>query len=199
MPNTFHRRCESALTPTTFLTSAWRCGSVAPGAFRVGLAMLAAALLLILTGCSTVHGITRVGTTEREVVAGALSVSEGQHEGNPEDYSYFASTDGGLTWNSWVGQLESLEWSGDSVDTPRGVYQIDGSNIVLHFPDGTTETVYPAERLRTSSNRWFQAKETGLGAKGHCIRSSQRQCNRSNGNSRRGGRHARWTMDANRN
>ena len=94
MTDTFRRRCESVLTLATFLASAWRCGSVAPGAFRAGLVLLTAVLLLILTACPTAHGITRVGTTEQEVAAGALSISQGSHEG----YSFFASTDGGLTW-----------------------------------------------------------------------------------------------------
>ncbi len=52
MTDTFRRRRESALTLATFLASAWRCGSVAPGAFRAGLVLLTAALLLILTACS---------------------------------------------------------------------------------------------------------------------------------------------------
>ena len=158
MADTFRRRCESALTLATFLASAWRCGSVVPGAFREGLVLLTAALLLILTACPTDHGITRVGTAEREVMAGALSTSNGV-EGTFEAYSYFVSTDGGLTWIR-AGQREEIEWSGDSVDTPIGVYRIDGPNVVLHLPSRTSEIVYSAGYLLTSSNRWFQAEET---------------------------------------
>ncbi len=46
------------------------------------------------------------------------------------------------------------------MDTPKGNYRIDRSNVVLQLPSVPSEIVYSAEHLRTSSNRWFQAKET---------------------------------------
>lgn len=158
MTNTFRRR---AMMLAASLESAWRRGSVAPGAFRAGLLLLTASLLLIVTGCYTVHGITRVGTSDQEVIAEALSTSDDQYEGNPypEEYSYFASRNGGQSWRSRLAPAE-VQWSEGPVDTPRGTYRIEGPNIVLTESNGQSGIVYSTSHWNTSSNRWYQAEQT---------------------------------------
>ena len=108
-----------------------------------------------MTGCSTAHGITRVGTSGQEVIAEALSVSDDQNEG----YSYFSSRDGGKSWSPSASATE-VQWSEGPVDTPEGTYQIEGPGILLTKSDGQTETVYSVAHWNSSSNRWYQAEQT---------------------------------------
>ena len=148
MTATFRRRCESATSLLSFH----------PTAFRVGSVLLAATLLLILTACSTAHGITRVGTTEQEAVAGALSISS-QHEGSGGEYSYFVSENGGETWRPSDAPME-VQWSEGTVNTPRGTFRIQGPDIMLTTTGRGAETVFSAASWRTSSNQWFQEIKT---------------------------------------
>lgn len=154
MADSFRRR---SLTPAAFFASAWQCRSVAPGAFRMGLVLLFVASLVIMTACYTAHGITTVGTMEGEVTAGALSITDYDRGG--EEYSYFVSKDGGVTWRQ-SSELTEVQWSEDTVDTPKGTFSIDGPDIVLTTPDGGTDTVFSAASWRTSSNQWFQKIQT---------------------------------------
>ena len=154
MTNTFRRR---AMILAASLARAWRRGSVAPGVFRAGLALLAAAFLLIMTACYTAHGITRVGTTEQEVMAGAL-FSEDERTTKGE-YIYFVSGDGGETWRP-SRELTEVQWSEGPIGTSRGAFSIQGPDIVLRPPDGVARTVFSAASWRTSSNQWFQEIQT---------------------------------------
>lgn len=139
------------------------------------LGLIAATLLLIMTGCATAtsHGITRVGTSDQEVFAAALSISDSGRAPDPEIYRYFASRDGGRSWDGGLYGLDwsersarerttstEVQWSEVSIDTPRGTYQIEGPNIVLTKPGGKPEIVYSVVHWNTSSNRWYQAERT---------------------------------------
>ena len=148
MTDTFRRRCESA---TSFVIVPCKC---VPGRFGP----LPATLLVILTACSTAHGITRVGTTKQEVVAGALSISS-QHEGSGGEYSYFVSENGGESWRPSP-ELMEVQWNEGPVETPRGIFSIQGPNIVLTTPDGVADAVFSAASWRTSSNQWLQEIKT---------------------------------------
>ena len=156
----FHRRCASVLTHHVALRDI--VTHLALNGKAVMFRLVAATILLIMTGCATVHGITGVGTSDQEVFVAALSVSDGGYGGhveNPEGYDYFVSRDGGWSWEQSVAPTE-VRWSEDSVDTPMGTYQIEGPNITLTKPSGQPAIVYSVAHWNTSSNRWYQAERT---------------------------------------
>ena len=123
------------------------------------LGLVVAVALFSAAACSTALGITRVGITEREVMAGASFDG-----GSNEDFDYFVSVDGGETWRPTDAltdvQLTDVQWSEGPVDTPRGTFSIEGPDIVLTPPNGVADTVFSASDWRTSSNRWFQKSQT---------------------------------------
>ena len=153
----------------------YRCDSLL--AHPITLAVLLAAFLLIsIVSCSpgpyyeTHYGVTRVGITADGVIA---EVSQAER-----DYFFFyhKSKDGGLTWSRMsdteLGELglryrgeqihsEDVEWGRKSVDTPKGNYMIDGSDILRASDnDSILETVYSTDHLRDHRNKWIQAKQT---------------------------------------
>lgn len=106
------------------------------------LILLTAALLLVTVACSIDHGITRVGTAERQVMAAALSTTELERT-TEEEFSYFVSDDGGDTWRPSVSPTD-VQWGEGPAHTPRGTFSIQGPDIVLTTEAGTVETVFSA-------------------------------------------------------
>ena len=121
------------------------------------LAWCAILLLAAGVGCSvgcepvTHSGITRLSISDGLVVAQGLS---GSREAS---YSYFESSDGGLTWNERT-RLHGFEREVEAV-TPRGVYRIRGTDIIREAAGQPPETVYSAAYLLEASNVWVQSYE----------------------------------------
>ena len=70
-------------------------------------------------------------------------------------YDYYQSYDGGLTWsepsaNPWF----DIAWGGQSVETPRGAYEVREFGITLAAPEAPLTTVFSTEHLREGSNLW---------------------------------------------
>ena len=142
------------------------CG-IAP--LRLLLALLTAALLAGAIACASDSGVVAVGPSDEGLIAvtnvsgGGISV--------PRSYAlHYISQDGGLTWSKrdypwaipadWRQDVWSYwEYQQDSVDTPRGSYRIDGSDIQLRTPDGEYQTVYSAAHLKSPINRWLQGEK----------------------------------------
>ena len=118
-----------------------------------------AAILLLLVGgvgCGGIdYGITDVEVMDdrlvaRRTVEGTSGWTHGAHS-----YSYFESTDGGLTWAE-VERLYGVEWGGYETATPRGVYRILGTEIIRETPGQPPETVYSTKFLLDEVNVWIQ-------------------------------------------
>ena len=129
-----------------------------------------AILLLLLAGTAcfietiTDLGIVRVGVAEGRVIAQAAEA------GVTSSKSRYETGDGGFTWNpvKISYELEYALWDDfrapQVVSTPRGVYQIRGTEIIRETPGQPPETVYSAAYLLEASNVWVQSWESvGLG------------------------------------
>ena len=144
MPGTFRRGCESALTqPATV----------------VARAALITAVLVNIIACEyqTDYGTTRVAATADSVIVETVV------GGPADDIRHYESENRGLTWQ-FLGYgygYPTPNWNRDWVDTPKGRYRIDGSNIArVSDNNRVLETVYSAEHFDDHRNRWVQAKET---------------------------------------
>ena len=74
---------------------------------------------------------------------------------------YYESNDGGTTWTATSqDQGEDVEWGGTRVQTPRGTYVIEGSDINLIAPGGESKKVYSVDFLRKDANVWAQKYST---------------------------------------
>lgn len=127
----------------------------------VVLALVAFCLLVLLTACGTEVGVVAVGPTDDGLIA--MTASYGTH-GSQELFPY-RSHDGGLTWTSRDMTGDTYEWpraiipEQDAVSTPRGVYTVDPTGIVLRT-DTDERTVYSTAYLQSSGNLWLQSKQT---------------------------------------
>ena len=143
------------------------CG-IAP--LRLLLALLTAALLAGAIACAGDSGVVAVGPSDKGLIAvtnvsgGSIGISV------PRSYALaYISQDGGLTWSkrdypweipaNWRQDVWSYwDYQQDSVDTPRGSYRIDGSDIQLRTPDDEYQTVYSAAHLLSLENQRRQLK-----------------------------------------
>ncbi len=73
---------------------------------------------------------------------------------------FFASPDGGLTWTSGRGQPEATGEFNLVVDTARGRYTLEGSDIVRTNLSNERVTVYSSTHLQQPGNMWFQWEDT---------------------------------------
>ncbi len=72
----------------------------------------------------------------------------------------YASADGGFTWSE-TSRVDSGIVSGDAeTSTPRGLYSLDGADVMLTTPDGQTRQVYSTAFLEHAGNSWLQGRET---------------------------------------
>ena len=143
------------------------CG-IAP--LRLLLALLTAALLAGAIACAGDSGVVAVSPSDEGLIA-VTNVSGGMGISVPRSYAlHYISQDGGLTWSKrdypwgipadWRQDVWSYQdYQQDSVDTPRGSYRIDGSDIQLRTPDGEYQTVYSAAHLKSPINRWLQGEK----------------------------------------
>ena len=102
------------------------------------------------------NGITYLGVADNGTIV-AVADSEYWSE-------RFESSDGGMTWNLDDSAETRYFGGGDRVQTPRGIYVIDGPDILRAGMDGMGELVYSAAYLQQSHNAWLQRISTvGLG------------------------------------
>ena len=74
---------------------------------------------------------------------------------------YYGSTDGGITWTKASQSPGSdVQWGGTRVETPRGIYTIEGPDINLLTRDGESIKVYSVDFLAKESNKWAQKYST---------------------------------------
>ncbi len=72
--------------------------------------------------------------------------------------------DEGVTWNSISSLEPDITLGGPKVATPRGVYVIEGTDVILKTTDGQARLVYSTAFLGSAGNKWLQERETsGLG------------------------------------
>lgn len=149
---------DSLVIPVGLAVSVWiwKRPSQDSTRFRVRLCLLTAAI----TSLATVATSTSE-PSPTEWLAGIDSdgtlILEAPH------YAFFKSVDGGLTWAPFnrSGDEESgVRWGGRSVDTPRGTYSIEGSEVTLSAGEGGVESVYSVDFLNREPNLWAQAYTT---------------------------------------
>ena len=70
----------------------------------------------------------------------------------------YVSEDGGLTWTPLdieISDSRAMEWGTSQVDTPHGVYAIEGQQII-RTANGSREAVYSAQHLNDAANRRYR-------------------------------------------
>lgn len=80
----------------------------------------------------------------------------------PYRYEYYESTDGGLTWakTSRLDWESEITWGGREVETPRGKYVIEGTEILRMVRGGQPQVAHSVSYLTKGSNGWAQRYET---------------------------------------
>lgn len=126
------------------------------GVVRPTLALGFAVMAVAIMACSFDFGIARVGIS----ADGSLFVEAG----TPQLERYH-SDDGGLTWRpaptAGSSRRELVAWGDSAVNTPRGRYSIEGSEIIRAH-GGEAETAYSAAYLRDAANRILQSRATSV-------------------------------------
>ena len=124
---------------------------------RVGLALLTS-ILVVLTGGSCCEG-SDAGITRLQISPNGSAIAYADIASRDTVYERFESHDGGLTWSAVTGNATVVD-AAISVETGRGTYEIDGTNIYRTLYGGTTyrvkEVVYSSAHLQESSNVWMQ-------------------------------------------
>ena len=136
----------------------WNRRLVDVDAVRARLTLLTMAVA-VLASVATSPSPTDVGVTEIESVDGIIyAKSTDRYGGNLNCY---ASDDGRLSWKETRCLYDSEPGiaSGPVVETPRGRYEVTGSEIV-RLRGGLRETVYSAAYLGTEPNVWQQSRMT---------------------------------------
>ena len=133
----------------------WRRRPVGPHRLRVRLALLAAGVATFATVATSYPqpetGINRVGIAgSGHIVASAT---------NEEGSFAYGSADGGLNWNPDY-RGANIEWGGLEVETARGRFMIQDSDVLVLTVDGEWEAVYSAAYLRQEANLWIQDQAT---------------------------------------
>ncbi len=137
----------------------WRRRPVGSEKLRVRLALLAAGVATFASVATTypaTHvGIDRVGIASNGVVVASSS--------NEEVSLQFTSGNGGLNWTSSSLGFKG-KWGISTVDTPRGRFKIQDSDILRSTASGEWELAYSAAYLQQEANVWIQEQATaGLG------------------------------------
>lgn len=136
----------------------WRSGAASREALRLRWGLLMAAVAALASVATSYPppeiGITRVGVSEDGAV---YAEAEGDYSGNGR--IFFLSRDGGFSWTQGPVNEDDVQWGGTSVETPRGRYSIQGSDIVRSGPEGPV-VPYSAAYLQEESNVWVQERAT---------------------------------------
>ena len=128
----------------------WRRRPVSPDRLRVRLALLAAGVATfasVATSYAWDIGIRSLGIAETGLIVASAS--------DDEDFFQYGSEDGGLTWIPDYRDA-NIRWGGSEVETPRGKFMIQDSDIVVRTFDGEWTVVYSAAYLQQEANLWIQ-------------------------------------------
>ena len=133
----------------------WRRRPVGPDRLRVRLALLAAGVATFATVATSypvpVTGIRSVGVA----VDGGIVASDANDWTQTRYTERYTSYDGGFTWDPYVWPTDVL-WGGEYVETPRGVFLIRDSGILVLTVTGDWELIYSTAHLKADANRWVQ-------------------------------------------
>ena len=127
----------------------WRRPPAASGAMRLRWAVLVAGVAALASVASSppelIRGVQRVGVSE----GGAIVANT--------EFGTYLSVDGGLSWSRENRPLSGVDWGGQSVETPRGRYSLDGPLVLRTGIDDTQgQVVYSTEFLEEEGNVWVQ-------------------------------------------
>ena len=133
----------------------WRRRPVGPDRLRVRLALLAAGVATFATVATSyvmpVTGIRSLGVAETGIIVASYS--------NDENFIQYGSRDGGLTWiPDYRGA--NIKWGGLEVETPRGRFMIQDSDILVRTTEGEWEVIYSGAYLQEEANAWIQYEAT---------------------------------------
>ena len=137
----------------------WRREPAAPNSLRMRLGLLTAAVAALASVATSQYeppdiarGITVVGINEDGMIMAA------------DSYGFqriiylniWISNDGGLQWDLTDQSMnetgdDPIVWGSQMTETPRGIYTIDGPNIVRYF-NSKQEIVYSAAYLQQEAN-----------------------------------------------
>ena len=96
-------------------------------------------------------GINRAGIASNEAIVASGSNEEGSFQ--------YIGGNGGLIWTpGYLGT--NIEWGGLEVETPRGKFKIQDSDIVVRTVDGEWTVIYSAAYLQQEANFWIQGEAT---------------------------------------
>ena len=113
-------------------------------------AMAVALATLAFSNGELERGVTKLGIIENGRIYAVVE---------PDSEIRYFSTDGGFTWIPRpTSQLPGT--GSQEIETPRGRYALEGTNVLRVSLDGRREVVYSTEFFRDSSNRWMQAEDT---------------------------------------
>ncbi len=142
---------DSLVIPLAWGTAlwVWRRQPAAASAMRLRWAVLVAGVAALASVASTppelIRGVQRVGVSE-----------DGAIVANTE-FGTYLSADGGLSWSREDRPSDGIDWGGQSVETPRGRYSLDGPLVLRTGIDDTQEQVaYSTEFLEEEGNVWVQ-------------------------------------------
>ncbi len=124
----------------------WRRRAVGPGRLRVRLALLAAGVATFATVATSPQvdiGITNVGVARDGAFVAATP--------NKQDRLHYRSADGGLTWLRDF-ENTNIKWGSEKVDTRRGKYMIQGSDVLVLTVREQWRVVFSAARARSEAN-----------------------------------------------
>ena len=146
---------DSLVIPFGLGIALWVCRRCVPSAegLRMRWSLLVAGVAALASVATsepvTAVGVEDVGTTADRAIAAATRL-----EGN------FQSEDGGSSWTSASIDRNETRWGGESAETPRGTYAIQGPYIVLFGADGGSELVYSTAYMQEEGNVWVQERAT---------------------------------------
>ena len=138
----------------------WQRPALSLHALRMRWGMLVAGVAVLASIASSPPpvdlGITRVGVSED----GLLHASARYYDQYPSNNSTHQSADSGQTWAKGLTYQGSITWGGQTAETPRGRYTIEGTDVILTGADGRAEVVYSTAYLRKAGNVWTQEQST---------------------------------------
>ncbi len=126
---------------------------------RIGLivAVLASLATLATSEALPEKGIISIGSDQHGNLFASTYFTGYENDRTPQPQ--YISKDGGLTWSSSGLGETTISWGKQSVDTPRGIYAIEGTDIT-RVSNGYKRTVYSAIVININADRIAQRSAT---------------------------------------
>ena len=139
----------------------WRNAKVGAKPVRIRLAILVAAVAAVASLASSVvttSGVTAIGATANGTIIAADLQGIAR--------IYFASEDGGFTWDSVSGAAHSdITWGQSKVDTPRGKYEVVGASVEKTADGRKSKVLVPPIADNSKHSRAIRAATIDFGVK----------------------------------